>query len=147
MKIAELNIGLSSKSLGGISPETAIHCLGAMDFKIISKRFQESVSNDGKEICLAVKVELPKNWQYNLGCIADTLGQDCIAVVGFIGQSPYDTFAPSLWVSPEIPASFNGWTKETFLSYLQNQIIPDSYASGFEGYASDLETALHFLTH
>ena len=101
MKIAELNIGLSSKTLGKITPETAIAKLVQYKFVIITYRVVPSSSLDGEELCLAVKVQCPKNWQGALKWVADELGQDCVAVVGFIGQSPYDTFAPSLWVSPE----------------------------------------------
>ena len=125
MKIAELNIGLSSKRLGEITPETALNELYVHDFRVISSRIVKSVSEDGVENCLACKVELPNGWQENLVHVSNELGQDCIAVAGFIGQSPYDTFCAELWQSPEV--------------------IPDSYASGFDGYASDLETALHFI--
>ena len=103
MKIAELNIGLSSKTLGQITETRALNQLGIHGFKVIAKRTQESVSKDGKETCLACKVELPDKWQEKLRAIADNLGQDCITVAGFIGQSPYDTFCPKLWVSPETP--------------------------------------------
>lgn len=40
---------------------------------------------------------------------------------------------------------FNGFTRQEFLNYLEFTIIPDSRESGSEGYAEDLETALHFL--
>lgn len=39
----------------------------------------------------------------------------------------------------------NGFTLESFKSYLRDTIIPDSRESGFDGYAEDLETALEFL--
>jgi hypothetical protein len=100
MKIAELNIGLSSKTLGEIKPFEALRDLQIAGFKIITHRTQDSVSNDGKETCLAVKVECPDGWQERLASVSDALGQDCIAVVGFIGKSPYDTFCADLWVSP-----------------------------------------------
>jgi len=103
MKIAELNIGLSSKSLGEISEIKPLRLLKEHDFNVITYRLSESESKEGKETCLAVKVELPQSWQYALKIIAEELGQDCIAVVGFIGRNPYDTFAPEFWVSPETP--------------------------------------------
>jgi hypothetical protein len=102
MKIAELNIGLSSKSLGELNHETVLNELKVCDFRVITSRVVESTSEDGKELCLACKVELPNDWQNSLAYLSDKLGQDCIAVVGFIGHAPYDTFAPSLWVSPEV---------------------------------------------
>jgi hypothetical protein len=40
---------------------------------------------------------------------------------------------------------YNGFTRQEFLNYLEFSIIPDSIASGHEGYASDLQTALYFL--
>ena len=101
MKIAEINIGLSSKSLGEISEVQALYELNYFDFRVIQSRIVESTSEDGKELCLACKVELPEHWQAKLASVAENLGQDCIAVAGFIGRAPYDTFAPELWVSPE----------------------------------------------
>lgn len=126
MKIAELNIGLSSKSLGEIPEYVALNWLHTYGFKVIAKRTQESVSADGKELCLACKVELPENWQAKLASVASELGQDCIAVVGFIGCAPYDTFAPEVWVSPEKPKAAKTWEElaeekrktETGKSYL-----------------------------
>lgn len=109
MKIAELNIGLRSKSLGEITPETVLSLLKAERFNIITFRLQESVSLDGNEICLACKVILPDDWQAKLAIIADYLGQDCIAVVGFIGARPYDNFNGLLWVpgnAQESPVEF-----------------------------------------
>lgn len=106
MKIAELNIGLSSKLRKRPHyPETVLHELRSHGFLVITYRLQEAESNDGKETCLACKVELPDGWQILLEHISDVLGQDCIVVAGFIGRAPYDTFAPELWVSPEAPKS------------------------------------------
>lgn len=138
MKIAELNIGLSSKSLGEITPEHALRELVSCGFKVITYRTQESVSNDGKETCFACKVELPQYWQTLLENIAKRLGQDCIAVVGFIGQSPYDTFAPEFWVKPEPTEA------ERFIDYLQSTLIPDLKESGYECTAEDFETLISF---
>jgi hypothetical protein len=117
MKIAELNIGLSSKSLGKLNPETVLNELRVCDFRIIASRVAESESIDGKEQCLTVKVELPENWQRDIAYLADKLGQDCIAVCGFIGQAPYDTFCAGLWVSPEKPKEE---PKETSPAYVDN---------------------------
>jgi hypothetical protein len=101
MKIAELNIGLSSRTLGEISAENVLSLLKAESFQIITFRIVESISNDGKELCLAVKVECPEGWQDKLADIAAYFGQDCITVVGFIGHEPYDTFIKKLWVTPD----------------------------------------------
>ena len=101
MKIAELNIGLSSKSLGEITPFQVEVELKGFGFEIITSRTVESESKDGKEKCFACKVRLPKDWQSRLARIAEVLEQDCIAVTGFIGHAPYDAFCAELWVSPE----------------------------------------------
>lgn len=98
MKIAELNIGLSSKSLGGIEPETALQCLKVWNFRIISYRIAESEAEGEKELCLACKVILPDyHWQSALLKVCEDLGQNCIALAGFIGHDPYDTFISKHW--------------------------------------------------
>lgn len=102
MRTLEINIGLSSKEFGEIHPETALNELRVQGFEILTYRLHESTCDDGKELCLAARVGLPEDWQVGLAFIADKLGQDCIAIAGFIGQSPYDTFVPSFWVSPAI---------------------------------------------
>jgi hypothetical protein len=101
-KTLELNIGLSSKELGEIHPETALNELRVQGFDILAYRVQESTCEDGKELCLACKVGLPDDWQTGLSFIADKLGQDCIGLAGFIGARPYESFLPSLWVSSSI---------------------------------------------
>lgn len=103
MKLIELNIGLTSAKLGTITACEALNALQNRGFVLITYRTQESVCKDGKETCLAVKCEAPSDWQERLADLAKHLGQDCIAVCGFIGPAPYDTFAPSLWVSSETP--------------------------------------------
>ena len=100
MKIIELNIGLSTPQGGKINFVEVLNALNARGFNLITYRLQNSVCKDGVETCLAVKAECPDDWQAQLRLLSDKLGQDCIAVVGFIGHAPYDTFAPSLWVSP-----------------------------------------------
>jgi hypothetical protein len=149
MKIIELNIGLSSKKLGTLNPNVVLNSLTGRGFECIKHRLVESVCKDGEETCLAWKGKAPADWQAQLADLSERLGQDCIAVCGFIGQSPYDTFCADLWVSPEAPeapeAQFNGFTRQEFLGYLEFCIIPDSRLSGFDAYADDLETALHFL--
>jgi hypothetical protein len=103
MKIAEINVGLSSKTLGEkITQYAALNWLRAHGFRVLAHRLQASESEDGAELCLACKVELPDDWQAKLASVADELGQDCIAVVGFVGHAPYDTFIPSLWVTPSV---------------------------------------------
>lgn len=97
MKLAEINIGLTSKTLGEISEEQAFIPLTAYGFEIIAYRIAESVAAGEKELCLAVKVVLPERWQEKLSEVAEILGQDCIAVVGFIGCAPYDTFIRKHW--------------------------------------------------
>lgn len=164
MKIIELNIGLSSKTQGTLNPNEVLNALTGRGFTLLKYRLQDSVSQDGKETCLAVKAECPNDWQSQLASLSDKLGQDCIAIVGFIGHSPYDTFCAPLWVSPEEEDAFdslaglhavqakqaaeeihNGFTRQEFENYLEFSVIPDSRESGFDGYAEDLETALHFL--
>lgn len=148
MKTLEINIGLSSKELGVINPETALNELRVQGFEIIVYRLQESTCEDGAETCLVARVGLPEDWQTGLAFIADKLGQECIAVAGFIGADPYESFDPSLWVTPEAKPerTVNGWTLSQFKDYLRDVIIPDSQQSGFTGYAEDLETALQFLS-
>ena len=150
MKTLELNIGLSSKELGVINPETALNELRIQGFEILVYRVVPSSCKDGGEDCLAVRVGLPEDWQDGLAFLADKLGQECIAIAGFAGADPYESFDPSLWVTPEAkpakaPLEVNGWTLEQFKSYLLETIIPDSRESGFDGYAEDLETALSFI--
>lgn len=151
MKIIELNIGLASKTLGNLNPSEVLNALTGRGFRLINYRLQESTCRDGNETCLAIKTECPDDWQTQLARLSDKLGQDCIAVVGFIGRNPYDTFTPSLWVE-SVPALtsddtgiVNGYTLNQFKSYLRETIIPDSLESGFTGYAEDLQTALDFL--
>lgn len=100
MKLIELNIGLSSKTLGNINPNEVLNSLTGRGFIIHKYRIQESQCRDGVEKCLAVKCETKEDWQVQLRVLSDRYGQDCIAVVGFIGHSPYDAFCPSLWVEP-----------------------------------------------
>jgi hypothetical protein len=149
-KKAEINIGLSSKTLGEITPKQAIDELLGFEFNITTYRVVPSSCADGAEDCLAARVELPDDWQARLARIAEVLGQECIGVTLFVGADPYDSFDPSLWVTPEAkpakaPLEVNGWTLEQFKSYLLETIIPDSRESGFDGYAEDLETALAFI--
>lgn len=225
MKIIELNIGLTSKALGQLNYIEVLNALTGRGFECIKYRLVESVSQDGPETCLAYKGKAPADWQDQLASLSDNYGQDCIAIAGFIGQSPYDAFCADLWVSsdgdsvaglhdlrnkPETISDcarlldretfifsgvenglakfittsgnirhlnrawikelclgdhrlkaelikgwnalgekteerFNDFTRQEFLNYLEFSIIPDSKESGHEGYAEDLETALHFL--
>lgn len=149
MKIIELNIGLSSKTQGTLNPNEVLNALTGRGFILLKYRLVESVSKDGKETCLAIKAECPADWQTQLASLSDKLGQDCIAIVGFIGRSPYDAFVPSLWVEPaKVEAqeeTCNGFTRQGFEGYLEFTIIPDSKEAGFSGYAEDLETALYFI--
>lgn len=104
MKIAELNIGLNSKNRKRPeTPETVLNELRIHGFRVITARVVASSSLDGAEDCLACKTELPENWQSSLTHIANLLGQDCIAVVGFVGHAPYDNFCADLWIRSEIP--------------------------------------------
>lgn len=82
-----------------------IECLNALTgrgFVVLSYRLVESVSNDGPETCLAVKAECPEGWQTHLASLAEKWGQDCIAIAGFIGPAPYDTFCAEYWKTPDI---------------------------------------------
>ena len=98
MKTLEINIGLSSKELGVIHPETALNELRIQGFEILTYRLQDSTCDDGAETCLAVRVGLPDDWQTGLAFLADKLGQDCIAFAGFAGARPYASFDGLLWV-------------------------------------------------
>ena len=148
---AEINIGLSSKTLGEITPGQAIDELLGFEFNITAYRVVPSSCEDGAEDCLAARVELPEDWQWRLERIAEVLGQECIAATLFAGAEPYDSFDPDFWITPEAkpakaPLEVNGYTLEQFKNYLLETIIPDSRESGFDGYAEDLETALAFIT-
>lgn len=100
MKIIELNIGLSSKTLGKLSHIEILNALTGRGFECLKYRLVESTCKDGPEVCLAWKGTPPSDWQEQLASLSDKLGQDCIGIAGFIGQSPYDAFIPSLWVTP-----------------------------------------------
>jgi hypothetical protein len=104
MKIIELNIGLSTPQGGQINFIEILNALTGRGFVLIAYRVQTSICKDGEEKCLAVKCEAPQDWQSQLASLSDKLGQDCIAVVGFIGHAPYDTFCADLWKSPEVEA-------------------------------------------
>jgi hypothetical protein len=148
MKIIELNIGLSSKTLGNLSPCVVLNALTGRGFECVKYRLVESTSKDGAEKCLAWKGKPPGDWQAQLADLSDAFGQDCVAVTCFVGHDPYDCFCADLWVSTESPepkARFSGFTRKEFVNYLEFCIIPDSRESGFDSYADDLETALHFL--
>lgn len=107
MKIIELNIGLSSKTQGNLNPNVVLNSLTGRGFECLKYRLVESESKDGKETCLAWKGKPPSDWQAQLLDLAEKLGQDCIAVCGFIGHNPYDTFCADLWVSPEVEVEEN----------------------------------------
>jgi hypothetical protein len=101
MKTAELNIGLSSNIIGEISPRTVERALNYHGFTVIESRLAESEAEGETELCFACKVELPENWQEELFEVSLTLGQNCIAVAGFIGRKPYDAFIARHWISPD----------------------------------------------
>ena len=101
MKLIELNIGLSTPQGGQINFIEVLNALTGRGFVLITYRVVTSQCKDGEEKCLAVKCKAPQDWQEQLASLSDKLGQDCIAVVGFIGHSPYDTFCADLWKSPE----------------------------------------------
>lgn len=165
MKIIELNIGLASKTQGTLNPNEVLNALTGRGFILLKYRLVDSVSKDGKETCLAVKAECPADWQTQLASLSDKLGQDCIALCGFIGHSPYDAFCADLWVEPVAPvavqlsecqaiqaehakrlALVDGWESPAqFTAYLEGVLIPDLKASGFEATASDFETAVKFI--
>jgi hypothetical protein len=101
MKILELNIGLSTPQGGQINFIEVLNALNARGFDLITYRLHDSICKDGVEKCLAVKVKAPDDWQSQLASLSDKWGQDCIAVCGFIGHSPYDAFCADLWKAPE----------------------------------------------
>lgn len=146
MKIIELNIGLSSKTQADLNFVEVLNALTGRGFTLITYRVVTSACKDGEEKCLACKVECPDDWQGQLATLSDKLGQDCIAVVGFIGHSPYDAFVPSLWVEPVAQAAHeptgDGQTLGSFVTYLRETLIPDLKESGFEATAEDFETLL-----
>ena len=157
MKLIEINIGLSSKTLGNLNPNEVLNSLTGRGFNLITYRVQESVCKDGEERCLAVKVEAPEDWQVQLRVLSDRYGQDCIAVVGFIGHSPYDAFVPSLWVEPakvelspceaiqaKHRAKARGEDADEFIAYLLGTLIPDLQESGWDSTAEDFQTLIDF---
>jgi hypothetical protein len=101
MKLIELNIGLDSKTLGKLNACEVLNALTGRGFECLKYRLAESTSKDGIETCLAWKGRPPIDWQSQIADLSDKLGQDCIAVVCFIGHDPYDAFIPTLWVTPE----------------------------------------------
>lgn len=50
-----------------------------------------------------------------------------------------------LGYSKEIPLEVNGYTKESFLAFLRDTLIPDLKESGHECTAEDFETAIEFI--
>lgn len=146
MKIIELNIGLSSKTREELNFVEVLNALNARGFNLIAYRLHDSVCKDGVERCLAVKCEAPSDWQSQLATLSDKLGQDCIAVVGFIGHSPYDAFVPSLWVEPVPDKIKTAQTIEAngFIDYLEGILIPDLRESGYEATAEDFETLIQY---
>lgn len=162
MKIIELNIGLNSKTQGTLNPNEILNALTGRGFTLIKYRVQESQCKDGIEKCLAVKAECPADWQTQLASLSDKLGQDCIALCGFVGHSPYDAFCAELWAAPVAVqlsecqaiqaehakrlALVDGWeSPEQFTAYLEGALIPDLKESGMEATASDFETAVKFI--
>lgn len=145
MKIIELNIGLASKTLGTLNPNEVLNSLTGRGFTLLKYRLVDSVSKDGKETCLAVKAECPNDWQEQLASLSDRLGQDCIALVGFIGHSPYDTFCAPLWVSTEESPgepTGDGHTLGSFAHYLRETLIPDLESDGYSATAEDFKEIL-----
>jgi hypothetical protein len=141
MKLIELNIGLTSKSLGKLNHVEVLNALTGRGFECLKYRLVESISNDGAETCLAWKGTPPADWQNQLASLSDKLGQDCIAITAFIGQSPYDAFVPSLWVEPE---ESNVSDADKFIGYLENTLIPDLIESGYEATAEDFKILIGY---
>lgn len=168
MKIIELNIGLHSKTHGKQNPVEILNALTGRGFVLIKYRVAQSTSEDGEEPCLAVKAQAPSDWQDQIAKLAHKLGQDCIAVCGFIGHNPYDAFVPEYWITPETPEEgdkdtdaynlanlarlareaedVDEWKRESFVEYLRETLIPDLRESGFDATADDFETACRFIT-
>ena len=42
-------------------------------------------------------------------------------------------------------AEYDGWTRNEFIDFLENTLIPDLYDSGNDATAEDFETALKFI--
>lgn len=145
----ELNIGLSSKTLGELNPVAIVNALTGRGFHTLKFKVVESTCEDGKELCLAVQTLAPNDWQDQITDLAKSLGQDCIACALFLGSDPYEEFDERLWKTPHERENItvDGFTLAEFKNYLKNTIIPDSENSGFEGYARDLTTALLFLNY
>jgi hypothetical protein len=162
MKIIELNIGLSTPQGGQLNFIEVLNALNARGFDLITYRLHDSICKDGVEKCLAVKLTPPADWQSQLASLSNKFGQDCIAVVGFIGHAPYDTFCADLWKSPENPKlgkwgdnphakdtiTFPKETKDTIKIDVQTEEIDDSefkakaWKQELESYRSKLRELL-----
>jgi hypothetical protein len=106
MKRIELNIGLHSKTHGILNPIAILNALTGRGFVIIHYRVAQSTCEDGQEPCLAVRVGWPNtrpldNVIVELNRLAIDYGQDCIALTGFAGPAPYESFDPQYWITPE----------------------------------------------
>ena len=161
----QLNIGLSSKTLGTLNPIVILNALTGAGFIRTTHRIAPSSCEDGAEDVLAWQGHAPAYWERELTALAKRHGQDCIAyrVEAFSGPSPYDEFDASLWKSPVTEAgpsdcqamqarhaakageTVNGWTRESFRRFLTETLIPDLLESGSEATAQDFETALAFM--
>ncbi len=152
MKTITLNIGLNTNDGETVPLHFAFLTLCSR-FEIYHSR----VDTSGEEDCIVAIVENEGNRTSDLlHEICQLLKQDCIAVFDgengeLIGPNAakWGQFREEFFVPFDAPkeTEVNGFLRENFIHYLRETIIPDSKEAGFEGYASDLETALFFLTH
>jgi hypothetical protein len=101
----EINVGLSSKTLGEINPKEVLNSLTGRGFILEAFRVVPSDCKDGSEDCLTIRTQAPEDWQFHIAEISALYGQECIGCALFLGPEPYDEFDPTLWKTPTIQAS------------------------------------------
>lgn len=141
----ELNIGLSSKTLGIINPVQVLNALTGAGFALVAYRVVPSDCTDGAEDCLAVIAEAPADALKQLAALSERYGQECIAFAGFAGPDPYPAFDRTFWKEPveiEREASKPRLEAFQFIGWLESTLIPDLRADGFEGTPADFETLI-----
>lgn len=148
MKIIELNIGLSTPQGETLNPCAVLNALTGRGFELITYRQHDSVCKDGIEKCLAVKCTPPADWQEQLRKLSNGLKQDCIAITGFIGHAPYDTFCADLWKSPEnepfeVKPSKVDSAAASYIEWLETTLIPDLKHDGYEATAASFEELIY----
>ena len=145
MKNIELNIGLSSKTLGTINPIEVLNALTGAGFTLLAYRVVPSACADGGEDCLAVQATAPREWEAQLDALAVRYGQDCIAVTLFAGPAPYKSFVAKYWkTSVPVPSEMPEATRN-YITWLEECLIPDLEESGREATADDFRTCIEMI--